>query len=221
VDGAAIFAASFFLSRRPSLGVEFVSAVVDAAESQGVILVPKNRGLVAQASRALAGRGAIAGTISHVRGEDVGALACEAARADRGVFAMTGDDLLDEWLAAGNSLDERLRRSQVAWLDPEAIYGAPALCAIAPSAAVLERKLLRVAVCARYARLAEPYLRELECRGVSLRRTYVQGALETVVAADLADCAIDIVVTGRSLHANGLCVVDLISISNLAVLETL
>lgn len=196
-----------------------MSAAVDTAKSQGVILVPKNRGLVAQASRVLAER-ALVGVISQVRGEDVGALAAEAVRDGRTVFAMTGDDLLDEWLAAGNVLDERLHRSRIAWRDPQATYGAPALCAIAPSAATFESKTLRVAVCARYARLAEPYLRELEHRGFNLRRSSVQGALEAVVAAGLADCAIDIVVTGRSLRASGLTVIDVISLSNLAVLET-
>lgn len=192
-----------------------------AAQTSAVILVPKNRGLAAQASLALEDRGRMDGARAYVRGEDVGALANEAARNGRRVFALTGDDLLDEWLAAGNRLDERLSRGQIAWSDPEAVYGAPALCAIAASPAALERGSLRVAVCARYARLAEPYVASLEARGIEVRRSFVQGALETVVAAQLADCAIDIVVTGRSIRAAGLCVVDIISRSNLAVLETL
>jgi ATP phosphoribosyltransferase len=210
LDGAAIFAVPSFFIPSSRQGVEFVS----------VVLVPKNRGLAVQASLALGDRGALNGAVAHVRGEDIGALANEAAGAGRAVFAMTGDDLLDEWLAAGNTLHDRLCRSQRAWLDPEAIYGAPALCAIAASTASLERDTLRVAVCARYARLAQPYVSGLERRGIRIRRTLVQGALETVVAANLADCAIDIVVTGRSLRASGLSVVDVISLSNLAILET-
>ena len=196
-----------------------MSPVIDAAQARGVILVPKNRGLAAQAASALAERGELEGTLAYVRGEDVGALANEAARAGRAVFALTGDDLLDEWLEAGNRLDPRLRRGQIPWSDPEAIYGAPALCAIAPSPETLERESLRVAICARYARLAEPYVRSLEARGITVTRAFVQGALETVVAAHLADCAIDIVLTGRSMRASGLCVVDVICLSNLAVLE--
>jgi len=197
-----------------------VSTVVDAAQSNGVILVPKNRGLSAQASLALGERGQIDGALAYVRGEDVGALANEAARAGRAVFALTGEDLLDEWLAAGNRLEDRLRRTQIPWSDPQAVYGAPALCAIAASPAALERDVLRVAVCARYARLAEPYIRALETRGITVKRAFFQGALETVVAANLADCAIDIVVTGRSIRASGLSVIDVISCSHLAVLET-
>lgn len=195
-------------------------STVIAAQSSGVILIPKNRGLAAQAALALEGREPTGDSLAYVRGEDVGALANEAARAGRAVFALTGDDLLDEWLAAGNRLDDRLRRTRIAWVDPDAIFGAPALCAIAPSASILESETLRVAVCARYARLAEPYLRALEAAGKTINRALVQGALETVVTANLADCAIDIVVTGRSIRAAGLCVVDVISRSNLAVLET-
>jgi len=197
-----------------------VSVLTESTVSNAVILLPKNSGLAAQASLALSSRNDVAGAVAHVRGEDVGALASEAARRGRNVFALTGEDLLDEWLACGNALDVRLARGRVAWSDPQALYGAPALCVIVPSLDVLNRDALRIAICARYANLAEPYVRSLEGRGITMTRSYVQGATETVVGAGLADLAVDIVVTGRSVRASGLFVAEVLSKSNLAVLET-
>jgi ATP phosphoribosyltransferase len=197
-----------------------VSTLVETRPSNAVILLPKNRGLLEQTALAVASLPERLGTVARVRGEDVGALSNEAARHDRTVFALTGDDLLDEWLAAGNALDPRLARRRIPWSDPDALFGAPALCAIVPSTESLQRTQLRVAICARYARLADPYLTALESRGVSIARSYMQGALETVVAAGLADAAVDIVVTGRSIRAAGLRVAAMISKSDVAVLET-
>ena len=187
--------------------------------TETTILVAKNRGLLAQATRVLDRRGVRDGEVlSYVRGEDVGQLANATVRDGRELFAVTGDDLLDNWLASGNELDGRIERRRVAWNDAYAIYGKPALCLIAPPETRLDRGTLRIAVCARYSNLAEPALQGLERGGVSVLRTYCEGALETVFAAGMADAIVDIVVTGQSIAAAGLSVRVVLYTSDLAVL---
>ena len=189
------------------------------ATTETTILVAKNRGLIAQASRVLDRRGLRDGeTPSYVRGEDVGQLANATVRAGRDLFAVTGDDLLDDWLAAGNELDAQIERQRVRWSDPYAIYGKPALCLIAPPETRLDRGTLRVAICSRYANLAEPALRGLEQGGTAIVRTYCEGALEAVLMAGMADAIVDIVVTGASIVAAGLSARVVLYTSDLAVL---
>src|ERR1700722_16313809 len=101
-----------------------------ALEHATTVLVPKNRGLAEQVQRALARFGEERAARDAVRGEDVAYIASEIARSGRGVLAFSGDDLVDDWLAAGNSLDPRIRRNRIIWSDPAAIYGAPALSLI-------------------------------------------------------------------------------------------
>ena len=181
------------------------------------ILVPKNRGLLAQATHALDLRGVSKEHRALVRGEDVGQLASDAARCGRDIVAITGDDLLDNWLAAGNTLDARLGRERVAWNDPSAMFGKPALCLIAAPQTQLDGGRVRIAVCARYAALAEPMLRALEST-TTVVRSYVQGALEVVLAAGMADAIVDIVLTGKSIASYGLVVREVLYRSDLAVL---
>ena len=103
------------------------------AVTETTILVAKNRGLIAQATSVLDRRGLRDGeAASYVRGEDVGQLANVAVRSGRELFAITGDDLLDNWIASGNQLDAGIERTRVPWKDQSAIYGKPALCLIAP-----------------------------------------------------------------------------------------
>jgi ATP phosphoribosyltransferase len=187
------------------------------------ILLPKNLGLVAQVERALERRvlPTDAGYV-RVRGEDVPLLADQLARAGRCVLALTGDDLLDEWLSLGNTLSERIVRDRIAWNDPSAIYGAPALCLIgrATEAPATLQPTRRVAVCTRYRALAERYLLTLGQDGVGLETMVVNGAVENFVTSGVADFAIDIVVTGKTLQRSGLAVKRVISTSDVAVLET-
>jgi ATP phosphoribosyltransferase len=191
---------------------------VNCTTLTGVVFAPKNRGLAAQAQAALSRREPFDGEeICRVRGEDVPYLAGQAAARGQSVYALTGEDLLEEWLAAGNTLDRRLRRDRIEWNDPAALFGKPALCLIG-TAPKQERRELRVGICARYARLADRYVKRLEDAGVTVQRAYFQGALETVVASGMVDAVIDIVLTGRSIAEFGLCVYDVISTSDLAVL---
>lgn len=183
------------------------------------ILVPKNRGLAAQAQAALASRGfSSAASFTFVRGEDVAQFANAAVREGSAVFALTGDDLLDNWLASGNALDDRIERQRLPWRDSSAMYGKPALCLIAAPEARLDRPQLRVAVCQRYAALAEKTLKNLEAGGSRVHRIYCQGATESVIAAGIADAAIDIVMTGGSIAECGLTVRAVLYTSDLAVL---
>lgn len=184
-----------------------------------VIFLPKNRGLAAQTEAACVHLAFAGDPVCSVRGEDVPHLASRAAARGQDVCALTGEDLLEEWLAAGNVLDPRLRRESIAWRDPAAIFGKPALCLIGPPRRTAGQEL-SVGICARYARLAERFLRKIETAGTIVHRSYFQGALETVAAARLTDAVIDIVLTGRSIAEYGLCVYELISTSDLAVLTT-
>jgi len=190
--------------------------------SQLTVLLPKNGGLTAQVDRWLAAATIPTGAqYVRVRGEDVPLLADELGRAGRSVLAFSGDDLVDEWLALGNTLCERITRDRIAWSDPEAIYGAPALCLIGRPGDALSPGIStrRVAVCARYQALAARFMRSIRRDGVALEPVLVSGALETFVENGVTDFAIDIVVTGKTLARAGLVVRRVISTSDLAVLE--
>jgi ATP phosphoribosyltransferase len=187
-----------------------------------IALIPKNRGLTGQLAL-VCERLVPAGSAQvSVRGEDVPMLADAVAKSGRSVVAFTGDDLLDEWLLAGNTLHPRLLRRRIAWRDPQAIYGAPALCLIGRSDDALrpDEPVRRVAVCSRYRALAERFLRMLHNERIALEPVLVSGAVERFVDNGVADFAIDIVVTGSTLAKAGLSVRRVISTSDVAVLET-
>jgi ATP phosphoribosyltransferase len=146
----------------------------------------------------------------------------EFGRAGRRVLAFTGDDLVDEWLAAGNALGESLVRDRVAWNDPYARYGAPALCLIGRPGEPLEARVTpwKVAVCLRYRSLAGRFMQTLLQDGIAFESIVVTGEVETCVSSGVADLAIDIVLTGRTLDRLGLAAKRVISTSDVAVLET-
>jgi len=189
--------------------------------SAPIALIPKNRGLSGQLAP-LCERFVPAGSTEvAVRGEDVPTLANAVAESGRSVVAFTGDDLLDEWLLAGNALHPGLRRRRIAWRDPRAIYGAPALSLIGESFALLsEPRTLRAAVCDRYRRLGEVYFEALRRGGVRLEVVPIAGAVEACIASGVTDLIVDIVVTGRTVAEAGLQVLRVISTSDVAVLET-
>jgi len=189
--------------------------------STTVVLLPKNRGLAAMVENALPAhlpRGDYERTF--VRGEDVPMLANEVARNGRCVLAFTGDDLLEEWLAAGGTLDARLFRRRVTWNDPNARYGKPALCLIGPRDVPLPADgELRVALCTKYENLGRRFLRTLERPGLRIRPVPIAGAVEATLLHDIADFMIDIVVSGFTIDQLGLEVRSVIMTSDLALLE--
>ncbi|MDQ2680606.1 MAG: hypothetical protein M3Y21_06250 [Candidatus Eremiobacteraeota bacterium] len=184
-----------------------------------VTLLPKNRGLAVQALRAFEGRHLTQRSARSVRGEDIPYLSSAIAAGGSDVLAFTGEDLLEEWLAGGNTLDKRLCRGQIAWADPAAIYGKPALCLIGKPGSARITPTDRIAVCAQYRNLAARYLRQ--SRGDRGRAPILlSGTVEASLYHGIADFIIDIVVTGQTLRAAQLAVLDIIFKSDLAVLET-
>jgi len=185
-----------------------------------IVLIPKNRGLSGQLARFRDRLVPESGVQLAVRGEDVPFLANEIARSGRAVVAMTGDDLLDEWLLEGNALDARLVRRRIAWFDPSAIYGAPALCLAGTSPEVLlQPQCVRVAVCSRYRRLVERQLLAMSDTGIRFEVVPIAGAVEACVGSGVADLIADIVVSGRTIAEAGLRVLRVISTSDVAILE--
>ena len=99
---------------------------------------------------------------TFVRGEDVPLLANEVARGGRSMLALTGEDLLEEWLADGRTLDRtyrpaqhRVERSERALRQARAVFDRPARrltsrtwrrCA---SRSVRSMKTLHAAICGR------------------------------------------------------------------------
>jgi ATP phosphoribosyltransferase len=191
------------------------------AEQQmlGLLLSAKNAGLAREVERAVDGLGIAAWERRLVRGEDVPAIANALALLGRRVVGLTGDDLLNEWLAAGNKLAPQVTRATRPWTDPAALFGSPALCLMgAPNRPLSSGK--RVAICNKYRNLAECYLRSVEVRAGAIERVYISGALENVQLLGLADFIIDIVVTGATAREAGLVVHDILVRSALAVLTT-
>ena len=189
--------------------------------SSRVLLVPKNRGLAAQARRALVGLEAT-GTVQTLRGEDIPYVACELARAGQRFAAITGDDLLDDWLAAGNALHERIIRSRMAWCDPGALYGRPALCLIGrPGTELSPSSAIRIGICTRYVNLTRRYIGTLEAQGTTVEVVPLRGTLEILINCGLVDFMIDVVLSGGTMREHGLHVHEVIYESDLAILEAL
>jgi ATP phosphoribosyltransferase len=186
-----------------------------------VVLVPKNRGLAAMAERGM--RLHAAGTPierTFVRGEDVPFLASELARTGRGMLALTGDDLLEEWLAGGRVLDPSITRRRLAWDDPAARFGSPALCFIGPRGTQMpESGAVRVAVCSKYGNLARRFLRTLETPDRRIEPVLISGSVEAALLHNVAEFMIDIVVSGTTIDRLDLDVRSVICTSDLAVLE--
>ncbi|HUA08267.1 MAG TPA: hypothetical protein VMA98_03265 [Candidatus Acidoferrales bacterium] len=187
-----------------------------------VVLLPKNRGLSAMVDYALrryAPQRPYERTF--VRGEDVPLLASEVARSGRPMLAMTGEDLLDEWLARGRSLDPRIVRRSIPWNDPQARYGKPALCLIGPRGTpVPPTGELRVALCSKYENLARRFLRTLETPDRTVTPVSIAGTVEAAILHDIADFMIDIVVSGKTIDELDLEVCEVIMKSDLALLES-
>lgn len=192
-----------------------------ALEDATTVLVPKNRGLAEQVRRALVQFGEDHLARDVVRGEDVAYITNEIARSGRSVLAFSGDDLVDEWLAAGNELDPRIRRGRIMWSDPAALYGAPALCLIgsAEDSFLEGAAIRRIAVCSRYRNLARRFFAQWANASFAYELIEISGAVETVLLKGVADFMIDVVVTGRTIAQAGLRVHRVISTSDLAVLQ--
>lgn len=194
---------------------------ITVASEPSLLLLPKNSGLTAQVEHALARRPTATQIAYSLRGEDIANLSCRLAREGRDVVAYTGEDLLEEWLAAGNILDPRLKRTRIPWSDPNAIYGKPALCLIGPPGQSLSgsAEKLRIAVCARYQNLAKRCLSEFR-PGANAEITLVHGGLEAMLCERIADFIVDIVVTGKTIRDAGLSICEVFFQSDLVLLET-
>jgi ATP phosphoribosyltransferase len=195
------------------------SQIVDAPAT--VVLIPKNRGLAAMADYALRLYGPGEPTEpTRVRGEDIALLANEVARSGRPLVALTGEDLLDEWIAGGRTLDPRIARRTIPWNDPNARYGKPALCLIGPRGLDLPTSgRLRVAVCSKYENLARHYLQTLESPDLTVDVISIAGTVEAAILHNIADFMIDIVVSGKTIDELDLDVRAVIKKSDLALLE--
>jgi hypothetical protein len=90
------------------------------------VYLPNNRRLAEQIAAANLPFPESAGRVV-LRGEDIPLVMNRIARRSQAAVGITGDDLLDDWLAAGNELDERVTRSRILWNDARAVYGKPAV----------------------------------------------------------------------------------------------
>lgn len=191
------------------------------AEATSLVLVPKNSGLAAQSERVMLEYGIECNPRCALRGEDVPNLANQLSRAGKRVLGFTGEDILEDWLAAGYQLDPGLRRGSVAWRDPNALYGKPALCLIgAPGSCIEKTTSPRVGVCARYRHLAARFLASRRTPASPPDLLLMHGTLEVAIAHELADFIIDIVVSGRTIRQAGLEVREVFFTSDLAILES-
>jgi ATP phosphoribosyltransferase len=182
------------------------------------VYLPNNRRLAEQIAAANLPFPESAGRVV-LRGEDIPLVMNRIARRSQAAVGITGDDLLDDWLAAGNELDERVTRSRILWNDARAVYGKPALCLIAAQGGGFEPQNARIAVCARYQNLAARFLEQTYGAATLLNVTPFSGGTETLIGVGLADAVIDIVVTGSTIRSLGLEVREVIYTSDLALLE--
>jgi ATP phosphoribosyltransferase len=195
-----------------------MSFAIPAQAEPAVAYLPNNRRL---AEQLISANVPLPGGASRVvlRGEDIPFAMNHAARRGERAIGITGDDLLDDWLAGGNALDERVVRTRLPWNDPRALYGKPALCLIARNGARFEAAGARIGVCSRYRNLAQRYLDERFGLDRLAGVTAFSGGTETLVGVGVVDAVIDIVVTGSTIGSLGLQVVDVIYASDLARLE--
>jgi ATP phosphoribosyltransferase len=184
------------------------------------IVVPKNSGLRKYREIGLSMlTDAPPERLVEVRGEDVPLWIEQLLAKGERVIGMTGEDLYREYF-----LEERepalkiLKR--IAWNDPDALYGKPALCLLGPSGKRLEDmpKSLVVGVPPKYQKIAKRYLNFLERKGFSFKKTYINGSIETSCSRGITDLAIDIVYTGSTMYEQGLRVYDKIMESDFVII---
>ena len=79
---------------------------------------------------------------------------------------------------------------------------------------------MRIGMCRRYTNLSGRYVEQLRAAGIFAATVTLEGTLETLIDAGIADIILDIVVTGRTIRERGLVVHDVLCTSDLVVLET-
>ncbi|MDO8633824.1 MAG: histidinol-phosphate transaminase, partial [archaeon] len=184
------------------------------------ILAPKNSGLEKYSKTAFSLlKNADPKKTVKARGEDIPFLLKQYFEKGKKAVGITGEDLYSEFCLkeAGGKVGIL---EKVEWKDPKAFFGKPVLCLLGPKNKKLEElpKNLVVYISSKYKKIAENYLLGFERKGFEVKKVFVNGCVEASFSEGLADLAIDIVYSGRSMEENGLCVYGKIFESNLVIL---
>ena len=185
------------------------------------ILVPTNTSLKAYAQKALEDILTGSANILEFRGEDIPLVICSLAALNRKAIGLTGEDLFRDFLLK-NRNSGLVMLKKVVWEYPKALFGKPTLCLLGPKGKSLldfpKGQELRVGISSKYKQLAKKYLNQLEGRGYVFRKISVNGCCETAITAGLADLAIDIVYTGKSVLDAELEVYDRVFTSDFVII---
>jgi ATP phosphoribosyltransferase len=179
-------------------------------------VVPKNSGL--KRCKDILADFRATGEILEVRGEDVPFWVEELLKKGKDTIGVTGQDLYTEYCLRNNATRTKVLKF-IDWDDEAALFRKPTLCLLGPKDKSLKTipKNQRVCISDKYKLLAERYLSSLENNGFTFERFYVKGSVESSLLIGIADLAIDIVYTGRSMNELGLNVYDKLFYSNIVL----
>lgn len=181
------------------------------------IVVPKNSGLREYREIALSELDVNTSRILEVRGEDVPFWVKLYLDKGKKAIGLTGEDLYKEYsLATKNNI---CILKKIEWKDTKTLFGKPSLCLLGPKNKKLEKKeKLAIFIAAKYKNIAEEYLKQLENKGYSFEKSYINGCVETGCSEGMADLIIDIVYSGSSIEKYGLKVYDKIMKSDFLII---
>lgn len=152
------------------------------------------------------------------RGEDIPSLVEKFNKEGKKCIGLTGKDLFTEYLLRKQTNLTILKT--IEWDYPSNLFGKPTLCFLLPKGKKVDglKGKIRVAVNAKYYRIATNFLAALKRKDVEFKLKYFAGETEQTVKEGLTDACIEIVYSGKSAEENGLYVAEKVFESDLVLI---
>ncbi len=198
------------------------------------LLMPKNTGLQKYAQNARNFLRIPTSTqVLERRGEDIPLTIAELCAKNKLVVGITGDDLFDEARYRYRQVGKSVRLiNTIDWIDKKALYGRPCLALIARKDTnltnVLSQSKIVMAIPDKYKRTSQLFVQNWLKRNIQafagknaaprVKFATYKGAVEENLAIGLADLAIDIVYSGRTIEENRLEIIETIRASDVFVI---
>lgn len=164
--------------------------------------------------------------VKAVRGEDAPAVANDMNMAGKKTYALTGDDLYDEFTLAAAS-ERKMNILKVLntydWFAEDALYKRPALCLMCKGEIletpeqIYRMDEIKVAVNKKYELTSREFIRRyFSCRSVDI--SVYAGGTEETVASGVNDFCIDVVYSGKSCSENRIQIAEKVRFSDIVLL---
>ncbi|MFW5891086.1 MAG: hypothetical protein ACOCUI_02605 [bacterium] len=176
-----------------------------------VFIVPKNTGLEKYKDVILDSISFKNKKILKVRGEDVPFWVSKIKNS----VGCTGEDLYIEFLKKRNKPLKLIKK--IEWKDNGAYFQKPALCLLGKKNIIPKKSIIFIPK--KYVATCNEYLRKFEELGYNFTKVILSGGIELGLTENIADLAIDIVYSGKTILGAGLIIIEKIFTSDFVVIE--